>query len=409
MAIEKLSVRQVERLLRPGYYNDGGGLYLKIDERGNRSWVFRFRLSSGRLRQMGLGGLSTFSLKEAREHARAARQQRYAGIDPIEARRAERQGALVRRAATMTFKQCAEAYIAAHSTSWKNPKHAAQWPATLTTYVYPVIGELPVAAIDTALVLKVVEPIWEKIPETAGRVHGRVESILDWAAARGFRQGPNPAQWKGNLAHILPARAKIARVEHHAALPYGELPAFMAELRSTDSIGSRCLQFAILTAARTGEAIGALWQEIDLDQVVWSILGARMKGGKPHRVPLSEPAIEILREMAVVRNGSSYVFPGQRPGQPLSQMALLMLLRRLGRMDLTTHGFRSTFSDWCAERTNFPSEVREMALAHSVGDKVEAAYRRGNLFAKRRQLATAWGAFCTTPIIGTAEVTPIRG
>jgi integrase len=266
-----------------------------------------------------------------------------------------------------------------------------------------------VQAIDTALVLKVVQPIWEKIPETAGRVRGRLETVLDWAATAGYRSGdiPNPARWRGHLENVLPHRSKIARVAHHAALPYGEIAAFMAELRSIDSISSRCLQFAILTCARTGEAIGAPWTEIDLDNAVWSIPGARMKGERPHRVPLSGPAMEILRELHTVRSGP-HVFPGQRPGQPLSQMALLMLLRRLGRRDLTTHGFRSSFSDWCAERTNFSSELREMALAHAVGNKVEAAYRRGDLFAKRRQLSEAWGKFCSAPVAGSAEVTSIR-
>jgi integrase len=407
MAIEKLNMRQVERLRRPGYYNDGGGLYLRVTEDGNKSWVFRFRLTSGRLRQMGLGSANTFSVKEAREHARAARQQRYAGIDPIEARREQRQGAAVRRAAAMTFRECAEAYIAAHSPAWKNPRHAAQWPATLTTYAYPIVGALPVQAVDTALVIKVVQPIWERIPETAGRVRGRLETVLDWATARGYRTGENPARWRGHLENLLPHRSKIARVEHHAALPYGELPAFMAELRSIDSISSRCLQFAILTCARTGEAIGAPWEEIDLDERLWSLPAERMKGERPHRVALSRPAMEILREMHAMRSGP-YVFPGQRPGQPLSQMALLMLLRRLDRKDLTVHGFRSTFADWCAERTNFPSELREMALAHAVGSKVEQAYRRGDLFAKRRQLGEAWARFCTTPVVGVTEATPIR-
>jgi integrase len=401
--IEKLSALKVEKARRPGYYNDGGGLYLRIAKGGSKGWVFRFRVD-GRLRQMGLGGLATFSLKEARARARECRQLRYDGIDPIEARREQRREAVIRRAAMMTFRQCAESYIAAHKAGWKNGKHVAQWSATLTSYAYPLIGALPVQVVDAALVLKVLEPIWEKVPETASRVRGRIEAVLDWAVARGYRRGDNPARWRGHLENLLPHRSKVARVAHHAALPYAELPAFMAELRGADSASSRCLQFAILTCARTGEAIGAPWEEIDLESLVWSIPAERMKGERPHRVPLGSAAAQIVRDLHAVRSGP-HVFPGQKAGQSLSQMALLMLLRRMGRGELTVHGFRSTFSDWCAEQTDFSGEVREMALAHAVGDKVEAAYRRGDLFDKRRQLAEAWGRFCMMP---TAEVTASR-
>jgi integrase len=406
MAIEKLSALKVAKARRPGYYNDGGGLYLKVAAGGSKSWVFRFRVD-GRLRQMGLGGLKTFGLREARERARECRKQRHDGVDPIEARRVQRQGAALRRAAGMTFQQCAEAYIAAHRASWKNPKHAAQWSATLQTYVFGTLGALPVQAVDTGLVLKVLEPMWQKVPATAARVRGRVEVVLDWAAARGYRVGDNPARWRGHLENLLPHRSTLARVAHHAALPYREAAAFMAELRGADSVSSRCLQFLILTAARTGEAIGADWAEVDLETLSWSIPAGRMKAGKPHRVPLSSVAAEIVRDMHTVRSGP-YIFPGQKPGRPLGSMALRMLLRRLGRGDLTVHGFRSTFADWAAERTAFPDEVRQMALAHAVSDKVEAAYRRGDLFDKRRQLAEAWGRFCTMPIV-TGEVMPVRG
>jgi integrase len=253
-----------------------------------------------------------------------------------------------------------------------------------------------VQAIDVGLVMKALEPIWNEKPETASRVRGRIESVLDWATARGYRQGENPARWRGHLENLLPKKSKVWRVEHHAALPYTEIGAFMAELREQDGTAARALEFAILTAARTGEVIGATWSEIDLEGHLWTIPAVRMKAGKEHRVPLSDAALAVLRAMGEVQTGE-FVFPGNRAKQPLSQMAMLMLLRRMGRDGLTVHGFRSAFSDWCAEQTAFPSEVREMALAHTVGDKVEAAYRRGDLFEKRRQLAEAWARYCGTP------------
>jgi integrase len=252
-----------------------------------------------------------------------------------------------------------------------------------------------VQAIDVGLVMKAIEPIWTAKPETASRVRGRIESVLDWAAARGYRTGENPARWRGHLDHLLPARSKVRRVEHHAALPYAELGEFMVKLRQQNGVAARALEFAVLSAARSGEVIGATWAEIDFDARLWTIPGLRMKAGKEHRVPLSDAAVAILEERAA-RRQSDFVFPGERAGRPLSNMSLLMLLRRMGRGDLTTHGFRSTFSDWSAEQTNFPSEVREMALAHVVGDKVEAAYRRGDLFQKRRQLAAAWARYATS-------------
>jgi integrase len=304
----------------------------------------------------------------------------------------------------MTFRACAEAYIRAHSPAWKNAKHSAQWPATLSAYVHPIVGDLPVQAVDVGLVMKVLEPIWTEKTETASRVRGRIESILDWATARGHRQGENPARWKGHLATLLspPTKAKAAarrangRSEHHAALPYAELPDFMAELQEQDGFGAHAFEFAILTVARTGEAIEAKWSEINLAERLWTLPADRMKAGKEHRVPLCDRPIEILEEMQKIRE-SEFVFPGGKAGRPLSNMAFLMMLRRMGRGNLTAHGFRSTFSDWCAEQTNFPSEVREMALAHAVSDKVEAAYRRGDLFDKRRQLAEAWAEFCAAP------------
>jgi integrase len=263
----------------------------------------------------------------------------------------------------------------------------------LQTYVYAVMGELPVQVVDVGLVMKAVEPLWSAKPETASRVRGRIESILDWATARGYRTGDNPARWRGHLENLLPQKSKVRRVEHHAALPYCELAAFMTGLRQQDGVAARALEYAILTAARTGEVIGATWSEIDLEGRLWTIPGVPMKAGREHRVPLSDAALAILRTMGEVRTGE-HVFPGARSGRPISNMAMLMLLRRMRRGDLTAHGFRSAFSDWCAEQTNFPSEVREMALAHAVGDKVEAAYRRGDLFEKRREVMSAWGRYC---------------
>jgi integrase len=390
--VQKLSALGVARTKADGLYGDGLGLYLQV-RNGAKSWIFRY--GSGGRRYLGLGPCHTVTLAEAREKARTARRQLLDGIDPIAARRQARATSRVAAASAMTFAQCASAYITAHAAGWKNAKHAGQWTATLDTYAFPIIGALPVAAIDTGLVIKVLQPIWSAKNETASRVRGRIEKVLDWAKVSEFRTGENPARWKGHLDQLLPARSNVAAVEHHAALPYRELPAFISEIeRQSGSTGALALRFAILTAARTGEVIGATWSEIDLGDRLWTIPAARMKGRREHRVPLSGPVLQILDEMARVRTSSSdYVFPGQRKGKPLSNMSLLAVLKRMGRADLTTHGFRSTFRDWAAETTGFPSEVVEMALAHSVSNKVEAAYRRGDLFKKRSGLMDAWAAF----------------
>ena len=402
--VGKLNAMAVARAKRRGYYGDGGGLYLQVSDSGAKSWVFRFK-DSGKLREMGLGPLHTIGLAEARERAQDCRRKRLDGLDPIEARKAQRMAAKLDAAKAMTFKACAERYIASHKAGWRNAKHAAQWTATLETYVYPSFGGLPVQAVDVGLVMKAVEPIWAEKPETAGRVRGRIEAILDWAKSRGYREGENPARWRGHLENLLPKRSKVRRVEHHAALPYPEIGTFMTELRQQEGVAARALEFAILTAARTGEVIGARWSEINIAEQLWTIPAERMKGGREHRVPLSDAALAIVRSMAEIRQGD-FVFPGGKTNRPLSNMAFLMLLRRMGRSDLTAHGFRSTFSDWCAEQTNFPAEVREMALAHAVGDKVEAAYRRGDLFEKRRQLAEAWATYCCATAPG-GNVVPI--
>jgi integrase len=400
-----MKVAALVRTKKPGHHGDGGGLYLQISRyAGSASWVFRYRMR-GRLREAGLGSVDTWSLAEARERARQFRQLRGEDRDPIEERRAGQQKARVEAAKAMTFQACAQAYIKAHAAGWRNPKHAEQWPNTLGTYVYPVFGAVPVQAVDVGLVMKALEPIWTQKPETASRIRGRIESVLDWATARGYRQGENPARWRGHLENLLPKKSKVRRVEHHAALPYEEISSFMAELRGQESIAARALEFAILTAARTGEAIGARWGEIDLAERLWAVPGERMKAGREHRVPLSDRALVIVEEMRAIRSGD-FVFGGARTGRSLSNMAMTMTLRRMGCGELTVHGFRSTFRDWAAERTNFPSEVAEMALAHVVGDKVEAAYRRGDLFQKRRQLAEAWARFCASPP-ASEKVVPI--
>jgi integrase len=395
--IGRLTALKVDRAKRPGMYADGGGLYLRVTHSGTKNWVFRFMLN-GRPRWMGVGPLHTIGLAEARNRASGFRLQRHDGVDPVESRRAERLEARLNTAKAMTFRESAERYIASHRAGWLNPKHAAQWQATLATYAEPVIGGLSVQAIDTALVLKVLEPIWTTKPETAGRVRGRIESILDSAKVRGYRAGENPARWRGHLDKLLPARSKVQRVEHHAALPYAELPGFLVSLREQEGIAARALEFAIMTAARTGEVTGARWSEMNLLDKTWTLPDARMKSGREHRVPLSPRALAILKEMQAHRHADdAFVFPGAKHGRPLSNMAFLMLLRRMGRGDVTAHGFRSSFRNWAAERTRVPSEVAEMALAHTVSDKTIAAYNRSDLFDRRRRLMAAWATFCTAP------------
>jgi integrase len=376
-----LNALQVDREKRPGMHADGAGLYLLVSKSGAKSWIFRYR-QAGRLRDMGLGSLNAIGLAAARIRARECREQRLDGLDPLEVRKAERQREHLEAVKTKTFKECAGEYIAAHKTGWKNPKHAAQWPSTLETYVYPVFGFLPVQAIDTGLVMKAIEPIWTTKPETASRVRGRIEAILDGAAARGYRQGENPARWRGHLDKLLPQKTKVRRVEHHPAMPWRDLPAFMAELRCREGIAARALEFTILTAVRTGEAIGTTWSEIDEEARLWVIPPERMKMEREHRVPLSESVMTILGK--IDPNGAKLF--------SISNMAMAMLLRRMGHGDLTVHGFRSSFSDWCAE-TGKPVDLREVCLAHANGDKVAAAYQRGDLLARRRELMEEWAQF----------------
>jgi integrase len=290
--------------------------------------------------------------------------------------------------------------------AWKNDKHAAQWTATLQTYAYPLLGNVAVQSIDTALIMKVIEPIWPTKPETAGRMRGRIETILDWATVRGYRRGENPARWRGHLDKLLPSRSKIRKIEHHSALPYAELPTFITKLREQEGVAARALEFTVLTAARTGEVIGARRLEISRREKMWTIPAERMKAGKEHRVPLSDRALELAT--TTIEADNDFVFPGGRLGHPLSNMAMLTLLRRMGRDDLTVHGFRSTFRDWASERTNFSGEVVEMALAHAIDSKTEAAYRRGDVFEKRRRLMYAWAAFCAGASLSNRTVVPLK-
>ena len=399
----KLTALDVKRIKKRGMRGDGFGLYLQVAEGGSKSWVLRFKLN-GKPRHFGLGPLHSVSLSQARIRAADARRLLLDGHDPIVARHAARAAARLANARTMTFDECAEAYIKAHRAGWKNAVHAAQWESTLKTYVSPVFGSLPAQAVDTALVIRVIEPLWTKKPETATRLRGRIESILDWSRVRGYRTGENPARWKGHLDHLLPARNKVQKVEHHAALPYAEIGNFMIELRQIDSVPACALELMILTATRTSEILNATWSEIDLDEAVWTISGERMKGGKEHRVPLSDAALALLKGLQATSTGD-YVFPGRTAKKPLSNMSMMMALRRMGRADLTGHGFRSTFRVWCAEQTNFPSEIAEAALAHVVSDKTVAAYARTTFFDRRRKLMAAWAQF-TSQL--PADVVPLR-
>jgi integrase len=404
--VNRLSAVKVASASKPGLYADGDGLYLQVTESGSRSWVFRFK-AGGRTRDMGLGSLNTVGLAEARAMAAECRRQRLQGIDPIEARKSGRVQAQLDAARSITFDDCREKFIASHRAAWANDKHLTQWESTLKTYVTPVFGALPVQNVDVALVLKALEPIWTTKPETASRVRGRIERILDWAKARGFREGENPARWRGHLDILLAPRAKVRRVKHHAALPYDKLPGFLLKIRQRDAVAARALEFAILTAARTGEVLGAHWEEIDLETKIWTIPASRMKAGREHRVPMATAALAIAKRLKAIRQ-NDFVFPGERWNKPLSNMSMLMMLRRIGREDLTVHGFRSTFRDWAAEQTNFPREVAEAALAHVIADRTEAAYRRGDLFEKRRRLMGAWATHCQADSTVGDTIVPIK-
>jgi integrase len=395
-----LTEARAKAIKAPGRYCDGNGLWLQVGPTGGKSWLHRYMLD-GKARAAGLGPYPLVSLKEARQKLLENQRKLLDKVDPLQERQEAAQKRKLAAASTITFRACATAYIKAHEAGWRNDKHRAQWGNTLETYVYPALGDLPIAAVDTGLVMQVLEPIWHDKPETASRVRGRIESVLDWATARGYRQGDNPARWRGHIQNLLPAKTKVREVEHHKAVPYAELGDFMVALRQREGVAARALEFVILTATRSGDVRGARWGDIDLGNKVWTV--PRTKTGKPHKVPLSDAALALL---ATLPREGEYVFIGSRAGKPLSDMSLLAVMKRMGR-DEKPHGFRSTFSDWCAEQTAYPSEVREMALAHTVSDKVEAAYRRGDMFAKRARLMADWARFCASPS-AKGEVVALR-
>jgi integrase len=394
--INRLSARTVATISKDGRHADGGGLYLSISPNGGRRWVFMFRWH-GKQTEIGLGSARDVTLARARELASQARAKRAQGINPKDARRPS-EGA--------TFGECADRVIEAMRPSWRNSKHAAQWEMTLRDYAAP-LRRLPVDKITTDDVLSVLKSLWNEKPETASRLRGRIERVLDAAKAQGLRIGENPARWRGHLDQLLPKRQRLTR-GHHAALPYTELPTFMSDLRGRQAIAALALEFAILAAARSGEALGARWDEFDLERALWTIPATRMKAQREHRVPLSDRAQQIIDMMHKARDGE-FVFPGQNTGKPLSAMALEMVLRRMKVEAATVHGFRSTFRDWAAEQTHFTNEVCEAALAHVIENKAEAAYRRGDMLEKRRELMEVWASYCTAAPGGTVVPFSRRG
>lgn len=397
-AFEKLSDLKARKITTPGYLSDGGGLYLQVSPSLSKSWVFRYQLN-GRNREMGLGSFKTFGLRDARDRATSCRKLLADGIDPIDHRHASKQDKQLAAARVMTFGQCCEKYIEAHRTGWKNVKHAGQWDATLRTYC-TLLWPLDVAAIDTALVMKCLEPIWKAKTETASRLRGRIESVLAWATVRKFRTGDNPAAWRNHLDQLLPKRSKVQRVEHRAALPYADIPAFMKKLRLRQGLSARALELQILTSTRPGEAAGAQWEEFDIPAAMWIIPADRMKAGKEHRVPLAPTAVTLLQSLIPATpegkqlQAVGHVFPGVKD-RPLTTAAAMNLLKEL-HPDITAHGFRSTFRDWAAETTQHPREVIEAAMAHRLKDKSEAAYQRGDLLTRRAKLMNDWDRYCHT-------------
>jgi integrase len=395
--IDLLSAAKVKNLKVPGDYLDGRGLYLQVRSESSKSWLLKYSMEK-RAREMGLGPAADIPLATARTLRDRYRALLKQGVDPLEHKQAEKSAKALERAKAITFKDACARYIAANRSGWKNIKHAAQWEATLKAYAYPTIGKLPVQAIDTALVMAVLDPIWSTKPETASRVRGRIESVISAAKARGEFKGENPATWKGHLDNLLPKTSKVRKVENHAALPYAALPAFMVDLRTREGIAAAAMEFLILTVGRTGEVLGATWDEFDLRKSVWTLPGERMKNGKEHQVPLSPPAVAVLERMSKLTNGE-HVFFGQSSGRSLSNMALLVLLRRMKRDDITSHGFRSTFRDWAAER-GYQDPVAEAALAHSVPDAVVAAYKRTTFFELRKKMMDDWASYCEGNVTG---------
>ena len=395
---KELSALAVQRLTAPGMHAVGGvaGLYLCVSPSGSRSWIARVNVD-GKRREMGLGSFPDVSLSIAREKARAARSDTTMGIDPVAHRKEARSARQALKATQKTFADCAKAYIEAHSDSWRNAKHRAQWPSTFETYVYPTMGTVLVGEVTQAHVMAVLLPIWKTKTQTATRLRGRIEQVLAWATAAGFRQGENCARWTGLLDQLLPAPGKVSKPKHHPAVRVDDMPAFIKALRQHDGLSPKALEFAVLTAARSGEVRGATWAEIDLEAAVWTVPKERMKAGKEHRVPLNTQAIKLLEAMPRIE-GTELVFPAPRGGQ-LSDMALTALTRRMNFRDdagrvCVPHGFRSSFRDWVFERTDYPRDLAEAALAHALENKVEAAYRRGDALERRRAMMQAWANYC---------------
>ncbi len=402
---KELSPLAVGRLTQPGFWFVGGvaGLALQVTDSGARSWILRVMVG-GKRRDIGLGGYPDVPLADARRKARETRDDIRKGVDPVEARKAARSALQAAHATAKTFKQCATAYIDAKSVEFRNAKHRAQWSSSVEAYAYPVLGNLLVRDIGLPHVLEVLNPIWTTKTETATRVRGRIEAVLAWATVQGYRTGDNPARWRNHLDKVLPAPKKVAKVEHHPALKANEMADFMKRLREMEGFGARALELVALTATRSGEVRGATWDEIDLDEAVWTIPAGRMKAGKEHRVPLSKQAVALLKKLPRIV-GTPYVFPAAQGGM-LSDMTLSACMRRM-KVDAVPHGLRSTFRDWCGEQTNYPREVAEAALAHVIGG-VEGAYARGDLFEKRRRLMADWAKFCDTPADGKGKVVPMR-
>jgi integrase len=401
--LQRLTTLSLTRAKTPGYIHDGGGLYLQVAPAGSKSWIFRFSLG-GKRREMGLGPYPGVSLAAARQLASGAHSLVRAGKDPIAARDAERARKRLEEARAITFDQAAEQFIAANEPGWRNDKHRGQWRTSLAAFASPIIGKMSVADVGVTEVMRVLEPLWREKTETGSRVRGRIERVLDWAKVRGYRTGENPAQWRGHLDNLLPARRKVQKVKHHAAVAIDDLPAVYARLAQLDSMTALALRFAILTAARAGEVTGARWSEFDIEAKVWTVPSDRIKAGRTHRVPLSQDAIEILAWVRTMAT-AALVFPGWVAGRPLSLTSMLKVLKLAGGGDATVHGFRSTFRDWASEHTNYPRDVAEMALAHSIGDRVEAAYRRGDLFERRKLMMEDWATFVRT--IPSTKVVPI--
>jgi integrase len=384
--IHKLAALQLEKLTEPGLHLDGGGLYLRISTAGAKEWIFRYKQ-----RNMGLGSFPAVLLADARKAAAEVRDLLQIGVDPIEAGKAETKSSELQT--RITFDEAAKRYIAAHESGWRNPKYRQQWTNSLATYTVPIIGDLDVAEVDTVHVLDILKPIWNGKNETACRLRERIETVLDWAKVRGFRDGENPARWRGHLTNLLPSRTPPIKRKQSAILPYAELPEFMAALGKRPALAARAFELCVLAATRTNETLGATWDEFDLEKAVWTIPAERMQNRAIHRVPLSAEALAVLKKLPRLAD-NPHVFSGERKGQPLSSSSLLMLLRRMRREDLTTLGFRSTFRAWASECTRFPREIVELALSHTIGSAIERAYMRFEAHEKHRALMHSWAEFC---------------